>query len=480
MPRPTDETPSSLPDPELNPLLNPVLGAHMGRWAEVYFTAPPEKREEAVSELLRELRKDSPPESASDALNENVHRIDDANMLAVDHASEENSGTAVPGQAPLESPATPVEPALICDVCAYQNAAGQLFCGMCGSRLEVKPEPVIPQVSPFAPISSTHWSEVESARVRSFDESKEPELSTTDSGVKHYTMYPVAADPVAAQAVVAEPASSDPAAIESVWTLPHRSLPSFATEPEPESVPYRYRIYIGAVLAILLVLLLYMAWRGTRAMSGAGGTHSTAARTIPPAPAADVPPTPAEQPAAPAPVPSSKPAPSSTSTSSIAPTAPAQPSASARTSSVDAAPHLSTSATLPKATRPPSSVRSEKPSTRTVRKTQPAATRRQAPATMAASSTPMAADSSGAEELASAEKYLNGTPRNSREAAHWLWKAVGKGNVAATISLSDLYLRGDGVTKSCDQARLLLDAAARKGGRAAGERLRNLQAFGCN
>jgi TPR repeat protein len=92
----------------------------------------------------------------------------------------------------------------------------------------------------------------------------------------------------------------------------------------------------------------------------------------------------------------------------------------------------------------------------------------------------MAADSSGAEELASAEKYLNGTPRNSREAAHWLWKAVGKGNVAATISLSDLYLRGDGVTKSCDQARLLLDAAARKGGRAAGERLRNLQAFGCN
>jgi TPR repeat protein len=92
----------------------------------------------------------------------------------------------------------------------------------------------------------------------------------------------------------------------------------------------------------------------------------------------------------------------------------------------------------------------------------------------------MVADSSGAEELASAEKYLNGTPRNSREAAPWLWKAVGKGNVAATISLSDLYLRGDGVTKSCDQARLLLDAAARKGGRAAGERLRNLQAFGCN
>jgi hypothetical protein len=41
-------------------------------------------------------------------------------------------------------------------------------------------------------------------------------------------------------------------------------------------------------------------------------------------------------------------------------------------------------------------------------------------------------------------------------------------------------MRGDGVSKSCDQARLLLDAAARKGARAAAERLRNLPAFGCN
>ena len=58
-------------------------------------------------------------------------------------------------------------------------------------------------------------------------------------------------------------------------------------------------------------------------------------------------------------------------------------------------------------------------------------------------------------------------------------KAVAKQNLTATLLLSDLYLRGDGVTKSCDQAHLLLDAAARKGASAAGERLRNLQAFGC-
>jgi TPR repeat protein len=84
--------------------------------------------------------------------------------------------------------------------------------------------------------------------------------------------------------------------------------------------------------------------------------------------------------------------------------------------------------------------------------------------------------------MATAAKYLSGTqgiPRDSREAASWLWKAVGKGNPAATMALSDLYLRGDGVPKSCDQARLLLDAAARKGQHAAAERIRNLQAFGC-
>ena len=57
---------NTLPDPALNPLLNPILAAHMGRWAEVYFTNPPEKRGEAVAELIRELENNSPPAPASD------------------------------------------------------------------------------------------------------------------------------------------------------------------------------------------------------------------------------------------------------------------------------------------------------------------------------------------------------------------------------------------------------------------------------
>src|SRR5260370_33766690 len=71
---PSDESDANtLPDPELNPLLNPVLAAHMGRWAEVYFTSPPEKREQAVAELIRELKSLSPEEPApDDATNDGI------------------------------------------------------------------------------------------------------------------------------------------------------------------------------------------------------------------------------------------------------------------------------------------------------------------------------------------------------------------------------------------------------------------------
>jgi hypothetical protein len=45
---------------ELNPLLNPLLADNMGKWAEVYFTNPPERRDQAVLQLLRELEAQNP------------------------------------------------------------------------------------------------------------------------------------------------------------------------------------------------------------------------------------------------------------------------------------------------------------------------------------------------------------------------------------------------------------------------------------
>ena len=100
----------------------------------------------------------------------------------------------------------------------------------------------------------------------------------------------------------------------------------------------------------------------------------------------------------------------------------------------------------------------------------------------ASSREPSMFSESGSEELALGKSYLNGSngrTRDSAEAAKWLWKAVGKQNAEAEGLLSGLYLKGDGVPKNCDQARLLLDAAARKGVKGAGEQLTHLQAFGC-
>ncbi len=88
----------------------------------------------------------------------------------------------------------------------------------------------------------------------------------------------------------------------------------------------------------------------------------------------------------------------------------------------------------------------------------------------------------GAQELALAKSYLdgsNGKTRESSEAAKWLWKAVAKQNAEATGLLATLYLKGDGVAKNCDQARVLLDAAARKGIATAVEQLTNIRTFGC-
>jgi PilZ domain len=64
-------------------------------------------------------------------------------------------------------------------------------------------------------------------------------------------------------------------------------------------------------------------------------------------------------------------------------------------------------------------------------------------------------------------------------AARSLWSAVGKGDVTAEVSLADLYLKGEGVPKNCEQARVLLKAAAKAGNTEAVKQLKNLKHAGC-
>jgi TPR repeat protein len=87
----------------------------------------------------------------------------------------------------------------------------------------------------------------------------------------------------------------------------------------------------------------------------------------------------------------------------------------------------------------------------------------------------------GKSELAAALASLDGTNgnRDSSKAARLLWAAVGNGNSAAEVILADLYLRGNGVAKSCEQGRVLLIAATRSGNAQAKVKLDELNTNGC-
>jgi hypothetical protein len=409
---PNKSDPNTLPDPELNPLLNPLLAAHMGRWAEVYFTNPPEKREQAVSELLRELEDVPPPQPA----------------LVQDIADEPAKQSLNAADSP-NWPSSALESVLTCSECAYNNSADHEFCGMCGAPLQV--------FADAAPLGES-WCERTLGGRAIEDPVEDP--------VKEAIEPAVSSTPAAARREATELSGLLPAPRPELRPkLLPKLLPKKDPRPRVESplLPYRfyrYRLYAGAVLAILLVVVGYMGRRGRNTDSGA--TASPAVSTIPqaqPAPADS-----AQLPGA-----GASALPTTQHASPAAPPVQNQNQANASSSEDHAADSRVAPQNVP---------------------------------VVAGFSAVAAPQQSGAEELAMAEKYLNptrGTTRDSGEAAEWLWKAVRKRNLEATLALSDLYARGDGVAKSCDQARLLLDAAARKGGKAAAERLRNLQAFGC-
>ena len=95
-------------------------------------------------------------------------------------------------------------------------------------------------------------------------------------------------------------------------------------------------------------------------------------------------------------------------------------------------------------------------------------------------SVPKTADP-GDDDLALAQPYLRNKsgPAGNAVAVRLLWAAVEKGNVKAEITLADLYSHGDGVAKSCDQARVLLRAAAEKGSSEASQELATMIRTGC-
>jgi len=416
----------TVPDPNLNPLSNPVLGQHMGRWAEVYFTTPPEKRREAVQQLLRELAADSKTEGATI---ENRHEA----VETPDPVMESRSWSEV-----LPLP-------VVCRQCGEKSLGSQKYCGSCGA--------VLREGAPLPSSVAPAW-----------------EFQTALSSAKEAPFAPFASLIRGASLNPGNDNDND----EEDFRPVSEDAPRFIPEYEP--VHHRYRLYVGAALAVLIGLLVFVAWRNNAVSSDGTAPAVHHPGSLPALP-------PSTQPAASsspqvngmkAPTPQSPPVASTPHQlrNRAATTAPQSPAASqvSDTPPAESAPD----------TAPPAQLRNRTvaPPPRSPAGPQLAANR----APLAENTGDPGTGGDGSDELAVAQSYLNGrhgAPRDSAEAVRWLWRSVAKQNATATLLLSDFYLRGDGVSKSCDQARLLLDAAARKGKAAAGERLRNLQAFGC-
>jgi hypothetical protein len=343
----TDDSKGSAPLPrsELNPLLNPLLGQNMGRWAEVYYTSPPETREQAVEKLVRELE-----------------------------AQQMEAQQAVPQDRSF-------------------------------SREEHVPVAAVNDLPSLRPAASESRTNEPSLRRQAMD----PETWSTDL------------------------------------------LPRARADQEGFGAKIRdsklatalRRRYLLAVFAIVIFGAMVL---GYRMRVGAPSPATSGAQQNPPAVPA---------PASPATQSGGTAEGGSSGNSAIQLQPSGEPVASAP------APHVPA--------KPGSGSRSATAATSTAI---PAAT----------TLPPGVSKGAGSEELAVAKNYLNGngsTPRDTAEAAKWLWKAVAKKNAEATGLLATLYLEGDGIPKNCDQARLLLDAAARKGIKGAAERLGHLQAFGC-
>jgi hypothetical protein len=375
-----DKTPEAPFPSELNPLTNPVLEQNLGRWAKVYFNNPPAKREQAVSNLLEEIKRES--------------------------------GAGSPAAAQPHRPYFATDPRFqraACSACQHQNPPGHKFCSRCGQAL-----------SP--------------ARPRSTENLAAPRITE------------------------AFPSGSD----NDLEWLSDEAFSGLGDAVAPRKRGWKY---LAGATVIVVAGFVYVQWFPgplTRMVSPTNPRPVTA-------PATSFPPEtslPAESKGPAETITPESAVPESVTPESVVPESVAPKSITSESTEHQAQNRPATAEARRRTVVPPG--------------TQQAA--QKSPLLDAATSHQTVADlESSAPDLRLAQRYLGGTMgvRDPSEAAKLLWKAVSKQNTAAAVLLSNLYLRGDGVPRSCDQARLLLVAAAKRGSPLAAQQLRNLESQGC-
>jgi hypothetical protein len=416
------EPAADLPDPELNPLLNATLGRHLGRWAQVYFTSPPEKREQAVYDLLNELK-----------------------------AEEAAGGPIEEAPSLSEAAAELEEAALVCGHCHHRQARVQNYCGMCGEPLlpGVKAEPRPMAQAAAANMAQTAATSADRPNLDGllvpgllFDPHHVAEARGPRSRSMIYADDPPPVTPNSYPEREAESGDAENSA-DIDWLRERRFLAEVGSESSGTS-----KVLIVLAVLVLLGSLAYIRFQvlspnryparvatpaSQEAASNSSENQAAPAGSTPSAPIRETPDNETAK----------------------------QASANALSTPSAAAPSSATAAPGPGRVQAPAKHASPPPVT---------------PPNGDAAQQPGSALDNGSAELSMAETYLSGRngSRNSVAARTLLWKAVGKQNGAALLLLSDLYATGDGGEKSCEQARMLVDIALRKGTPGAANRLRNL------
>jgi hypothetical protein len=369
---------SEAPSPELSPLTNPVLEQNLGRWAKVYFSTPPANREQAVSNLLAEIKRESGAATATQ-----------------------------PGR-----PYFATDPKFqrgFCAACQHHNPPGHKFCSRCGQTLN-QGEPA----------------------------SQANRVTTGTSK------------------------ASQPSSANDMQWMREQTFGGLTDAYAPRKRGWKYAV--GATV-IVLAGFAYMRW------APASGTKISVTRAPQvSAPASALGP----QKALPAEVPVEAPVETKVPAEAVTPKSVASESVAPKSVAAE-------SVALPnKEHEADSRPANADARHRTIVPARVQSAAQKSPLLDASRQT-VVDQGSGAPDLQLAQRYLGGSMgvRDSAEAAKLLWKAVSKQNATAAVLLSDLYLRGDGVPRSCDQARLLLVAAAKRGSPMAAQQLRNLESHGC-
>jgi hypothetical protein len=87
--------------------------------------------------------------------------------------------------------------------------------------------------------------------------------------------------------------------------------------------------------------------------------------------------------------------------------------------------------------------------------------------------------SQSVEEQAPPTKRSNSQKGIAVDDVSALWNSVENGDTHAEVALADRYVRGEGVPQSCAQARVLLEAAVKRGSAEAKQRVDDLAQAGC-